>query len=238
MSFSAWSNPHDNQLIKRPYYRLSYNETHEVANWVDYTLESSMLRNCADRTNIFLPDPLIHFGATTLLDYYHSNFDRAHLLPAGDMKFNAEAMRDTFYLSNITPQPSLFNSGKWGALENLVRAWAIKYKKIWIVTGPVLHNHLHKIGVNRRLSVPDEFYKVIIRKTPKGFTGIGFVMPTSVPYPDLSAYALSIDAVENLTKIDFFSYLHDSLESQAEEHSEFNDWDFGAKFEYLPCRGA
>jgi endonuclease G len=231
----VWANSRDDQRINRTFYRMSYNGTHAVANWVDYSLEISQLKRCASRTNIFLPDPLVTYGATTLSDYYQSQFDRGHLLPAGDMKFDLEAMKETFYLSNITPQPSKFNSGKWGTLENLVRAWALKYKKVWIVTGPVLNNHLAKIGVNHRLSVPEEFYKVLIRKTQNSYTGIGFIMPTNVPFPNLAAYAVSIDAVEHLTNLDFFSYLEDSAEAEIENQTDFKDWDFGAKFDYLPC---
>lgn len=225
----------NDQVIHRPYYSLSYNEKHEVANWVDYSLELIQLHKCVERTNSFRPDPLVTTGSATLADYYKSGFDRGHLVPAGDMKFDREAMRDTFFMSNMTPQPSKFNSGKWSSLETLIRAWALKYKKIWIVTGPVLKDNLPTMGVDNRISIPEEYFKVILKKEKNTYSGIGFLMRTTVPYPDLISYAVSINTVEELTGLDFFSYLNDEVEEEIEENLNLNQWDFKAKFSYLPC---
>ena len=227
---------YDSELtVKRDYYELSYNEDHEVANWVFYTLETNQLRNCVKRNNSFKPDPLVVTGSADLDDYKGSGFDRGHLLPAGDMKFESKAMSDTFYLSNISPQPANFNRGLWASLENLVRAWALKYKKIWIVTGPVLHSGLPVIGKKNLVSVPDEFYKVILRKEGRGFKGVGFLMKTSVPYNYLAAYAIDIDTVEKISGIDFFPFLTQAQEKEAESKAELTSWDFKAEFDYLPC---
>lgn len=225
----------NDQVIHRPFYSLSYNEKHEVANWVDYSLEVSQLRKCVERTNSFKSDPLIVTGSAELADYRNSGYDRGHLLPAGDMRFDRQAMLDTFYLSNMTPQPSSFNSGKWSSLENLIRAWAFKYKKIWIVTGPVLNNHLPYIGVNNHVSIPTEYFKVVLKQNQNGYEGIGFLMQTTIPFPDLVSYAVDIDTVEELTKLDFFSYLDDSVEEEVERRIDLEKWDFKAKFSYLPC---
>ncbi len=231
----AFAETENDQIIHRPFYSLSYNEQHEVANWVDYSLEIFQLHKCVERTNSFRIDPLILTGSSSPTDYYKSGFDRGHLLPAGDMKFDKEAIRDTFYMSNMTPQPSKFNSGKWRSLETLVRAWAMKYKKIWIVTGPVLQDNLPSIGVENRVSIPEEYFKVLLRKENDKYFGIGFLMRTTVPYPHLISYAVSIRQVETLTGIDFFSYLNDEAEEEAEAELNINAWDFKAKFSYLPC---
>lgn len=223
------------ETIKRDWYTLNYNEEHEVANWVAYTLESSQLRNCVKRGSTFSPDPLISTGSADPLDYQGSGFDRGHLLPAGDMKFERSAMRDTFYISNITPQPARFNRGRWSQLEALVRAWASKYGKIWIVTGPVLRSGLSWIGQQNSVSVPNEYFKVILRKEKKGYIGIAFLVSTDVPYPNLISYALEIDKIEELTSNNFFPFLSPAEERSAERTTTTDDWDFTARFEYLPC---
>ncbi|MBA2404330.1 MAG: DNA/RNA non-specific endonuclease [Bdellovibrionales bacterium] len=226
--------PLDEQVIDRDNYSLSYNESHEVANWVAYPLGHAQIRGCVSRTDSFRIDPLITNGSATLEDYKNSNFDRGHLLPAGDMKFDKQAMKDTFYMSNMTPQPAKFNRGRWSMLENLMRSWALKYENIWIVTGPVLVDKLPTIGANK-VSIPVEYFKVILRKEGNTYKGIGFLMSVDVPYPDLVTYALSINQIEDLSGVDFFPFLSDSIEEEVESDSEVEKWDFKAKFNYLPC---
>lgn len=233
MAMADWEN---DQIIHRPFYSLSYNERHEVANWVFYSLELPQLQDCVERTNSFKIDPLIRTGSATPEDYYKSNFDRGHLVPAGDMKFNINANRDTFYMSNMTPQPPPFNRGKWSSLENLIRAWTLKYKKIWIVTGPVLRENLGHIGIQNRISVPLEYFKAIIRKTEYGYEGIGFLMKTNLPFPELINYAVNINTIERITGLNLFPDLDDSIEEIVEENLHLDKWDFKAKFSYLPCQ--
>lgn len=226
------------EIIKRKYYTLNYNEDHEVANWVSYELEKNNLRNCAQRMNNFRVDPAVSTGSATLNDYAKSGYDRGHLVPAGDMKISSEAMKDTFFMSNMAPQPPKFNQGKWAQLENLMRAWASKYQKIWIVTGPVLEKGLPVIGKDNQVSVPDKYFKVILRQNGSSYTGIAFLMETSLPYGELKAYTTSINHVEELTRTDYFKFLNDRSEEEIESRFENTQWDFNAKFEYLPCQAS
>lgn len=224
------------EIVNRANYTLSYNSDHEVANWVSYDLDHSKLKDCVNRTNYFRPDPLIENGTATNADYKKSGYDRGHLLPAGDMKFSKSAMEDTFFYSNITPQPANFNRGRWKQLENLVRAWGLKYEKVWIVTGPVLKGNLHTIGQEKNISIPELYYKVIIRKNKESYSGIGFLMSISTPYRNLDAYVVTIKEVEELAETDFFVFLSPEQKYDAEDLVDLKDWDFKAKFDYLPCK--
>jgi endonuclease G, mitochondrial len=229
------SAPHDKEVIERTHYTLSYNEEHNVANWVAYTLERFHLRNCVKRSNSFRIDPLIQNGTASPKDYTHTGFDRGHLLPAGDMKFSAQAMRDTFYMSNVTPQTPLFNRGRWSTLEYLFRAWTYSYQKAWIVTGPIIRSSLPRIGKDNLISVPEEHFKVILVKNKGTYKGIGFIMHADVPFPDLSSYVVSIRQVEELTGIDFFSFLPKEIQEEVENEADAKKWNFNARFDYLPC---
>lgn len=226
------------ELVSHQWYTLSYNEPHEVANWVSYELEGRQLRNCVSRGSGFKPDPLVSTGSAVSSDYDGFGFDRGHLVPAGDMKFDGQAMRESFLMSNVAPQPPEFNRGKWAQLETLVRAWARKHGKLWIVTGPILRHGLPVIGRTNSVSVPEEYYKVILRRDRKGAKGVAFLMHVDLPYPALSAYAVTIDAVERLSGIDFFQFLENREEAQVEATYEPLDWDFNARFEYLPCEAS
>ncbi|MFY7992665.1 MAG: DNA/RNA non-specific endonuclease [Bacteriovoracaceae bacterium] len=221
----------DEEIIEHKYYTLSYSEPHEVSRWISYTLELFQLQNCVNRTNSFKVDPLVRTGSATQADYQGSGFDRGHLLPAGDMKWNKTAMQETFYFSNMTPQPANFNRGKWGTLEELVRAWVLKYKKLWIVTGPVLKDNLAVIGP-QQVVVPEQYYKVILRQEGKKYLGIGLLISTDVPHSDIKSYTTSINHIEAITNIDFFPFLEtESIEDEV----DYSKWDFKAKFSYPTC---
>ncbi len=224
------------EIIKRKNYTLNYNEDHEVANWVSYELDHKKLQNCTKRNDNFRPDPLVSTGSAVDNDYKGSGFDRGHLLPAGDMKHNKEAMSDTFYFSNMTPQPANFNRGVWAKLENMMRSWGLKYGKIWIITGPLLRDNLAFIGSRNHVSVPEQYFKVILREQDNSYEGIGFLMSTSVPSNNLQDYATSIDAIEELTGFDFFEFLEDSTEEEVEGNPSLMNWDMSGKFQYLPCQ--
>ena len=223
------------EIIRRKNYTLSYNEDHEVANWVSYELGHDKLQNCVKRRNNFREDPAVSTGSATHEDYKNSGYDRGHLVPAGDMKHTREAMSDTFYYSNMSPQPPRFNQGIWSRLEHLMRSWGLKYKSILLVTGPVLKDNLPSIGVRNDISVPEEYFKVILRRQGKSWEGIAFIMNVDAASSDLRTYATSIDSVERKTGIDFFRNLSDEIE-EVENRFNVRNWDFSGKFEYLPCR--
>lgn len=221
----------DEQIIEHRYYTLSYSEPHEVSRWVSYTLELFQLQNCVNRTSSFKVDPLVKTGSANQADYKGSGFDRGHLLPAGDMKWNQTAMQETFYFSNMTPQPANFNRGKWGSIEELVRAWVLKYKKLWIVTGPVLKDNLPVIGP-QQVVVPEQYYKVILRQEGKKYLGIGLLISTDVSHSDVKSYITSINHIEAITQIDFFPFLENE---STEDEVDYSKWDLKAKFSYPTC---
>ena len=75
-------------------------------------------------------------------------------------------MRESFYMSNVSPQTPSFNRGEWKNLEKLVRHWVTEYGELYVVTGPVLTDGLPVIGKNN-VAVPNYFYKVIYMPSHK-----------------------------------------------------------------------
>ena len=66
------------QIIERPYYTLSYNNDHEQADWVAYTIYPFPDSISVKRKDAFRPDPLVEGGSATLADYSKSGYDRGH----------------------------------------------------------------------------------------------------------------------------------------------------------------
>lgn len=217
------------QVISHKHYTLSYNEEHEQAEWVAYKLTKENLRKPrVKRAKKFRQDNLINTLSAKHNDYSHSGYTRGHLVPAGDMAFSTEAMRESFFMSNMSPQIKEFNGGIWRELEENVRDWAFDNDELYIVSGPVLNGDhiIKKIGFNE-VSVPDLFYKIILDLKEPEKKAIAFLMPNEKSVKKIHHYAVSIDEVENITGIDFFAgFLSPELEEQLESSSNPKKWEF------------
>jgi len=216
------------QIVKHKYYALSYNEKFEVPEWVAYELnKKNLVKPYVSRTNDFRRDPKVKTGSAEIYDYKRSGYDRGHLVAAADMAFSQEAMSETFFLSNMTPQVHVFNTGIWRELEEDVRDWAKKFKHLYVVTGPVLtQKPIDYIGDND-VAVPESFYKVILDLSEPELKAIAFVIPNRVSFKRLNNYATTIDEVEDLTGIDFFpELLGEGMEKELEGRYDLSAWDF------------
>jgi len=219
------------QVVKHRFYSLSYIEDHEQAEWVAYTLtRDNLKKEWVERQDNFLPDPKVRTGSATPNDYRNSGYDRGHLVPAADMAFDEDAMIETFFMSNISPQAKNFNKGIWRELEEMTRTWAEKNVKLFVVTGPVLAGAVKgKIGANQ-VSIPTAYYKVLLDLNEPEKKAIAFVIPNEISYEPLYKYVKSVDEVEQLTGIDFFPELMPKeMEQELEARYNLDLWEFNKK---------
>ncbi len=213
------------QIIKHQYYTLSYNEKYEQAEWVAYVLTPSYLKKIDRKRPYFIYDKKVKTKSANYRNYKQSGYDRGHLCPAGDMRFSKEAFNDTFYTSNISPQNHDFNAGIWNRLEQKVRYWTKKYGKLYVITGGVLNGKLKTIG-QEKVAVPDYFYKILLDNTEPDVKAIAFLIPNKNVNDALYKYVVSIDKIEQLTGIDFFPALPDTIENNLESKSDYKGWSF------------
>lgn len=211
------------QVVRHGWYALGYSEDHEQAEWVAYELTREQLdENWAERPNTFRPDPAVRTESATPRDYVSSGYDKGHLCPAADRAFDAAAIDETFFMSNISPQVSAFNIGVWRELEELTRDWARRFKRLYVVTGPVLSEQgLGQIGFSK-VTVPAAFYKVLY--APESERAIAFILPNQQSDKMISDYACSIDQVEERTGIDFFPQLLKGLKEEREASLDKTAW--------------
>ncbi|MBR3941596.1 MAG: DNA/RNA non-specific endonuclease [Bacteroidaceae bacterium] len=212
------------QVIEHTGYTVSYNRKRRNPNWVAYELTAEEVDGKEPRNGDFIPDPDLKGAQATDEDYKNCGWDRGHLAPAADMKWSKEAMEESFYLSNISPQNNNLNRGVWKSIEELTRDAAVKHKNVLVVTGPVFTKEkgLGKIGKNKVL-IPNGFYKVLLINDC-GYKGIGFYCENKAGKKKLSSYAVSIDSIENITGIDFFHMLPDEIENTVESEYNWNIW--------------
>ena len=214
------------RFLKRMAYTLSFNRETNQPNWVAWCLEDSETDGGVGRRNEFICDedvPLPHRVAPE--DYSHSGYDRGHMAPAADMKFDAQAMKECFYMSNICPQTHELNAGVWSKLEKACRRWANKFGKVYIVCGPIFYKNKHKsIGKNLVIPVPDAFFKCIYGVNNGKPQAIGFIMRNNDSKQSMNASAMTVDEVENITGMDFFPNLPDKIENKVESEMSIKNW--------------
>lgn len=214
------------QIIKHTGYTLSYNEDYELANWVAYELTREEVLGPGSREDSFKTDPAVKTGSATLDDYKKSGYDRGHLAPAADFKWSAEAMSDTFFMSNMSPQAPDFNRGIWSDLEAVVRTMAYDNGSVYVATGPVLTDGPYETIGKNKVAIPKRFYKVVLDYTDPDIKAIGFVLPNEGSDKPLQSFATTIDEVEEITGIDFFPALPDDIEERLESAYDASKWSF------------
>ena len=152
------------KILKRSNYTISYNRNWNQPNWVAWELNKNETKGRNNRNEEFTADPdLAEAYQVESYDYSGSGYDRGHMCPAGDNHFDAKAMNESFYMSNICPQNHELNAGKWNDLEIACRKWANRYQQLFIVCGPIIDKRNGKrIGKEHEIIVPEKFFKVIL----------------------------------------------------------------------------
>lgn len=213
------------QVLVKEGYTVSYNENTRNPNWVAWHLTSAHTSGEWSRKGIpFMEDNEVK-GEQQNNDAYRNTslpIDHGHMCPAGDNKWSAKAMEQSFLLTNICPQNSNLNRGDWNELEERCRGWARHYGEIWIVCGPIFYNETYTT-IGNKIGVPDAFFKVVLRlgKNPKA---LGFIYPNEGSNHRMSYYVLSVDEVEEKTGIDFFYNLPDDIEGAVETSANLYEW--------------
>jgi endonuclease G len=115
----------------------------------------------------------------------------------------------------MTPQiQDNFNGGVWENLESTVRSWANSSDTVYVVTGCMVDETLGYVLDNdgKHVSVPSAYYKAILRYQKNstvgydGYAACGVYLEhkeyssNSLP----SGSVMSIDALEEMTGMDFF----------------------------------
>jgi endonuclease G len=208
--------PAPTPVIQRPGYVLAYEGRTRHASWVYEELTAESLKGETERTEFdFMEDPEIpaHLRASKS-DYRGSGFDRGHLSPAANARSSAQAMKDTFYFSNISPQHPQLNRKYWLKLERHVREMTKSHAKVYVITGPLFIPEMDKegkkyvryqvIGENN-VAVPTHYFKVIYGKKESGVVTEAYVIPNRPIEndPPLKKFAVTLDKVEKAAGLTF-----------------------------------
>ena len=224
------------QILKRKGYTTSYNSRTKTPNWVAWHLTKAHTYGSNQRDQeVFAEDESVKAPRATDNDYYNSRYDRGHMCPAGDNKWDRQAMTESFLFTNVCPQNHGLNKYEWNDLEILCRDWARKYGAVDIVCGPLYSSEgeRFKVGVSsatqqktigrNKVWVPDAFFKVVLCRqgSPKA---IGFVYRNEGKKQPMEEAVCSVDEIETMTGIDFFPSLDDTTERRVEANASLLEW--------------
>ena len=213
-----------NYLVEKTQYAMSYNRDHGEANWVSWHLDSTWLGSVS-RQNDFRTDPTVPFGwyQVKATDYVGSGFDRGHMCPSADRTTTITANSATFLMTNMIPQLPANNQAVWARLESYCRTLVSRGNELYIVSGG---QGLQYFIANGHVAVPAQTWKVII-VLPNGTNDVSRVTTTTrtiaVVIPnsgsinsDWRTYRVSVDQVEAVTGLDFFSNVPQALQAAIE----------------------
>ena len=212
-------------IIEYEGFTISYNSQWLIPNWVAYELTAEKTDGPYSRKGKdFMADPTPEVPQADATDYRGSGWSRGHMAPAADFKWSDKAMTESFYYTNICPQDAQLNNRYWTTLENKVRSWARQFGRVHVITGPIVSpDSNNRIGVHG-VMVPDAFFKTILAPKEGGWTSIAFIMSNTSEARQLKDCATTVNEVEKVTNIDFFSFLDNAIEETVESMLDYKEW--------------
>lgn len=210
--------PISEYIIERNAYCLSYNGEHRQARWVYEYLTEDKIQGEVKRSGFFFKEdpeiPLIFRVSDK--DFTGSGFDRGHLCPAADAVASEEAMKETFYFSNVSPKVPQFNRGYWAKIEKHIRELTKEYKALNVYTGPLFLPQADRTDGKRYVkyqvigdndvAVPTHFFKLIIAEKKEGGTErMAYILPNMLidKRTPLEQFKVAIEKVEKASGLVF-----------------------------------
>lgn len=214
------------QQVQHTLFTVSYNEGYELPSWVAWQLTPEQAKATGTFKEKYSEDPEVTTGTATTKDYRDAGFIIGQLVPPEDMFISQQALSETFLLSNTAPMKPAFNKYVWEVIEKLIREWAKEGNTLYIITGPVLKDAPFGTFGPNKVSIPTRYYKAVL--DVHGERAIGFIIRSNVASGAPKSFAITVDELEKITGLDFFTELPDDLEQKVEAGNDLTKWNFKA----------
>ncbi len=127
-------------------------------------------------------------------------------------------------MSNIIPQKPRINQTIWKDIEHNV---ALKYGRyfgeVWVISGPVFEEPIKVTSSG--IPIPSRYYKIIADEYKTELRVIAFLVDNSCPpYTRIKTELVSVDQIEELTGLNFFPDLPDSIQIAIESKPATRLW--------------
>ncbi|MGJ3494502.1 Nuclease precursor [Piscirickettsia salmonis] len=208
--FLKYGNPGGvDQYLCREGYVVGYNYATKQPRWVAYRLTRSSVSHAFLQKEAFYADDDVPSSFRVIpKDYSKSGYSYVQFAPQASMDFNKLSLKQSFLLSNTSPQNKQLSRLAWRKLEKDVRNWTNRYGEVYVYTGPTFDgDHLKKIG--NGIFVPTGFFKIIY--APKQEKALAFWVPNKKVAPrKIGLYLTTVKVIEERTGLRFLSKLNSS----------------------------
>ncbi|MBF6057720.1 MULTISPECIES: DNA/RNA non-specific endonuclease [Thiomicrorhabdus] len=202
-------------ILRNNGFMLEYSESLKNPLWVTYKVTDKRYVP-GQRPSGFSQD-WRSWSMVTHQDYTGSGYDRGHMAPNYLIasRYGREAQKQTFLMTNISPQKGSLNQKSWQRLEEVIaNDFSAKEGEFWVVTGPIF-SKLPTYLKGGKVAIPQAFYKILIKPQSgnEPAKALAFIFPQNAKAnASLLTFVTTIDDVEAQTGIDFFSELDDDIE--------------------------
>tara|TARA_B100000212_G_scaffold243141_1_gene185395 strand:+ start:110 stop:760 length:651 start_codon:yes stop_codon:yes gene_type:complete len=168
--------------IKNDVFSVSYNETLEQPNWVEYEVRNIIKKFDRGSMDFYVPKGVYTSDNN---DYKNNVWDKGHMAPAAAFTDTKEKLKTTFSYLNCSLQFDKLNRGAWRELEAQERVWAKRYGTLKVRV--VLHFEPNHLVLPTGGHVPNGYWKHIT--FPNGDREC-FYFPNSTPTKHWSEYEI------------------------------------------------
>ncbi len=226
------------RVLENKGFTIGYSELRRNPLWVAYHARPIKRRRNYRRLENFEADSRT-LTRVAPRDYSNSGYQRGHLAPSWLIAqvYGRDAQRQTFLMTNITPQKPNLNQKVWQRLEEIESDYFARwFDGVWVLTGPIFDDHIRHLRSG--VEVPDAFYRIFVDEDPTGPPRIlAFIVPQTVRGDEpLDQFMATVDEIEARTGFDFLSALEDVLEKRLESApADARHWRL-AEISRLPAR--
>lgn len=214
-------------VLRNDGFMLEYSETLKNPVWVVYKVTEKRF-DSGKRPSGFSKDwrSIASVGHD---DYTRSGYDRGHMAPNYVIasRYGREAQKQTFLMTNITPQKPNLNQKSWQRLEEVIaNDFSQWHGDFWVFTGPIFGDN-PKTLKSSDVKIPEAFFKILVKpSTPQTpAMALAFIFPQNAKAnASLLSFVTTIDEVEERTGIDFLHQLEDEFESKLEASETPEAW--------------
>ena len=214
----------DVQMIDRGEFVVGWSPSLRHPLWVAYHVPAEKAYEAGKRPQ-FRADPSAA-SSPSASAYKGSGYDRGHMAPnyAIATRFGTEAQRNTFYMSNISPQRPGLNRGPWREIEHRIAdLWTAKYGEIWVIVGCVPGDPEDSLPSG--IDVPKAYWQLIVSRADDGVRALALYMPKDIPFSAFPVHNIvTVDELERRTGLDLLAELPNFLEKPLEAHLPTRLW--------------
>jgi endonuclease G len=200
-------------LVKRDYFENLF------TTWVDCKERLPVLfhyiaeKDIGDfpRSSTFKIDPAVSQTCQQLVSNSYesifSGYDRGHMVPANHLDHSAVAIKESNYMTNITPQTSVLNRGAWLYSEEVVECWR-DITTLNVFGGVIMSTNTSKdyFVKSHGVRTPEWNWKVVVKYSDGDIIAWNMPNDNSASRGNVNKYLTSLKVIEELTGFTFTQF--------------------------------